>query len=242
MGKCPSGRLVHMTASMLYRVLDNTINDQAGMQKSRGGPVGEPILAPPKTINSPDCYSNRKSPWEIVPMPVYELEGESPTLPGEGRYWVAPNAAVIGKVTLDEDVSIWFGAVLRGDNEPIRLGRGTNIQEHVMIHTDPHFPCTVGPDCTIGHRAILHGCTLGTNCLVGMGAIVLNGAKIGDNCLIGAGALVSEGREIPDNSLVLGMPGKIVREVTEDQIAMIKRAGASYAARWKRYASELKEL
>jgi carbonic anhydrase/acetyltransferase-like protein (isoleucine patch superfamily) len=175
-------------------------------------------------------------------MSVYAFEGVSPTLPDEGRYWVAPSAAVIGKVTLDEDVSIWFGAVLRGDNEPIRLGARTNIQEHVMIHTDPKFPCTVGPDCTVGHRAILHGCTLGANTLIGMGAIVLNGARVGDNCLIGAGALVSEGREIPDNSLVLGMPGKVVRQVTEDQIAMIKRGVASYAAKWKRFAAGLKEI
>jgi carbonic anhydrase/acetyltransferase-like protein (isoleucine patch superfamily) len=175
-------------------------------------------------------------------MAVYAFEGVSPTLPGEGQYWVAPSAAVIGKVTLEEDCSIWFGAVLRGDNEPIKLGARTNIQEHVMIHTDPKFPCTVGPDCTVGHRAILHGCTLGAGVLIGMGAIVLNGAKVGDNCLIGAGTLVAEGREIPNNSLVLGMPGKVVREVTEDQIAMIKRGVASYAAKWKRFAADLKEL
>jgi carbonic anhydrase/acetyltransferase-like protein (isoleucine patch superfamily) len=175
-------------------------------------------------------------------MTIYALEGVSPILPGEGRYWVAPSAAVIGKVTLEEDVSIWFGAVLRGDNEPITLGAGTNIQDHCMIHTDPRFPCTVGPGCTVGHRAILHGCTLGANTLVGMGAIVLNGAKVGDNCLIGAGALVSEGREIPDNSLVLGMPGKVVREVSADQIEMIKRGVASYAAKWKRFASGLQEI
>lgn len=174
-------------------------------------------------------------------MTVYALDGVSPTLPGEGRYWIAPNAAVIGKVTLEEDVSIWFGAVLRGDNEMITLGARTNIQEHVMIHTDPEFPCTVGPGCTVGHRAIVHGCTLGANTLVGMGAIVLNGARVGDNCLIGAGALVSEGREIPDNSLVLGMPGKVVREVSAEQIAMIKRGVESYAARWKRFATGLKE-
>lgn len=175
-------------------------------------------------------------------MTVYALEDLEPTLPAEGRYWIAPSAAVIGMVTLGEDVSIWFGAVLRGDNEPIVLGARTNIQEHVVIHTDPSFPCTVGPDCTVGHRAILHGCTLGANTLVGMGAIVLNGAKVGDNCLIGAGALVAEGREIPDNSLVLGMPGKVVREVNEEQIAIAKRAGASYVARSKRFATGLREL
>jgi carbonic anhydrase/acetyltransferase-like protein (isoleucine patch superfamily) len=175
-------------------------------------------------------------------MTVYALEGVNPTFPDEGRYWVAPNAALIGKVILEEDVSIWFGAVLRGDNEPISLGARTNIQDHVMIHTDPRFPCTVGPGCTVGHRAILHGCTLGTSTLVGMGAIVLNGAKVGNNCLIGAGALVSEGREIPDNSLVLGMPGKVVREVTAEQIEMIKHGVASYAAKWKRFAAGLTEI
>jgi carbonic anhydrase/acetyltransferase-like protein (isoleucine patch superfamily) len=179
---------------------------------------------------------------ETVTMTLYALEGVSPTLPASGQYWVAPNAAVIGKVTLGEDVSIWFGAVLRGDNEPIILGDRTNVQEHVMIHTDPRYPCTVGPDCTIGHRAILHGCTLDASTLVGMGAIVLNGARVGRNCLIGAGALVSEGKEIPDNSMVLGMPGKVVRDVTEDQIAIIKRGVASYAARWKRFKDGLSEL
>jgi len=175
-------------------------------------------------------------------MTVYALEGVSPSLPASGQYWVAPNATVIGNVILGEDVSIWFGAVLRGDNEPIILGDRTNIQEHVMIHTDPTFPCTVGPACTVGHRAIQHGCTLGSGTLVGMGAIVLNGAKVGENCLIGAGALVSEGKEIPDNSLVLGMPGKIVREVTEAQIATTKRAVAGYAARWKRFKDGLTEV
>jgi len=175
-------------------------------------------------------------------MTVYALDGVNPTVPQEGHYWVAPSAAVIGKVTLGEDVSIWFGAVLRGDNERIALGDRTNIQEHVMIHTDPQFPCTVGSNCTIGHRAILHGCTLGSNTLVGMGAIVLNGARVGNNCLIGAGALVPEGREIPDNSLVMGMPGKIVREVNEEQIEMIRRGVESYAAKWKRFASGLTEV
>jgi carbonic anhydrase/acetyltransferase-like protein (isoleucine patch superfamily) len=173
-------------------------------------------------------------------MTVYAYDGVSPTLPGEGLYWVAPTADVMGKVTLGEDVSVWFGAVLRGDNEPIVIGSRSNIQEHVMIHTDPKYPCTVGPNCTVGHRAILHGCTLGANTLIGMGAIVLNGAKIGDNCLIGAGALVAEGKEIPDNSLVLGMPGKVVRPVTEDQIAMIKHGVDSYANKWKRFAASLR--
>jgi len=174
-------------------------------------------------------------------MTVYALEGVSPTLPASGQYWVAPNAAVIGKVTLGEDVSIWFGAVLRGDNEPIVLGDRTNIQEHVMIHTDPNFPCTVGPDCTVGHRAILHGCTLGANTLIGMGAIVLNGAKVGDNCLIGAGALVSEGKEIPDGVLVVGSPGRIVRELTKEQQEGLLAIARGYVERGKRYRRDLRE-
>ena len=130
-------------------------------------------------------------------MTVYAYDGVSPTLPGEGRYWVAPTADVMGKVTLGEDVSIWFGAVLRGDNEPIVIG---SRQQHPGTCDDPYrpgYPCTVGPNCTVGHRAILHGCTLGANTLIGMGAIVLNGAKIGDNCLIGAGALVAGGQGDP---------------------------------------------
>ena len=175
-------------------------------------------------------------------MPVYSLEGVSPTLPEEGTYWIAPTAVVIGKVILEKDVSVWFEAVLRGDNEPITIGAGTNIQEHVMVHTDPKYPCTVGPGCTIGHRAIIHGCEIGANSLIGMGAIVLNGAKIGENCLIGAGAVVSEGREIPDNSLVLGIPAKVVKEVTEEQIAMIRRGVASYSEKWKRNVDGLKQI
>lgn len=175
-------------------------------------------------------------------MPIYSLDDVRPTLPEEGRYWIAPSAVVIGKVILEEDVSIWFEAVLRGDNEPITIGAGSNVQEHVMVHTDPKFPCTVGPGCTIGHRAIIHGCTIGANSLVGMGAIILNGAGIGENCLIGAGAVVSEGREIPDHSLVLGVPAKVVKEVTGDQIAMIRRGVASYSAKWKANVAGLKQI
>jgi len=174
-------------------------------------------------------------------MPAYALDGVTPSLPGEGAYWIAPTASIIGKVTLGRDVGIWFGAVLRGDNEPIVIGEATNIQEHVMMHTDPAFRLTVGFGCTIGHRAILHGCTLGDNVLIGMGATVLNGAKIGDNCLIGAGALVPEGREIPPGSLVLGMPGKVVRPLTADEIGRNRISAAHYVANWKRFAKGLKE-
>jgi len=174
-------------------------------------------------------------------MPAYALDGVIPTLPGEGAYWIAPTGSVIGKVTLGKDVGIWFGAVLRGDNEPIVIGEATNIQEHVMMHTDPGAGLSVGAGCTVGHRAILHGCTIGDNVLVGMGAIVLNRARIGDNCLIGAGALIPEGREIPAGSLVLGVPGKAVRQLTADEIGRNRISAAHYVANWKRFAKGLTE-
>jgi carbonic anhydrase/acetyltransferase-like protein (isoleucine patch superfamily) len=175
-------------------------------------------------------------------MPTYALDGVAPSLPGEGRYWIAPTASVIGNVTLGTDVGIWFGTVLRGDNEPLVIGDGSNVQEHVVMHTDPGFRLTVGTGCTIGHRAILHGCTLGDNVLVGMGAIVLNGARIGNDCLIGAGALVPEGREIAPGSLVLGMPGKAVRPLTKDEIGRNRISAAHYVANWKRFAKGLQPL
>lgn len=172
-------------------------------------------------------------------MPLYALEGIAPTVPPAGSWWMAPDATVIGKVTLQEGVGIWFGAVLRGDNERIALGRDTNIQEHSMLHTDPGFPLTIGDGCTIGHRAILHGCTIGDNSLVGMGATILNGARIGTNCLIGANALVTENKVIPDNSLVMGAPAKVVRDLDEAAIARLKVSAANYVRNWKRYAERL---
>ena len=174
-------------------------------------------------------------------MPVYSLDGVAPELPPGGACWIAPNATLIGKVRLGEGVGIWFDAVLRGDNEPIVVGPDTNIQEHCLLHTDMGFPLTVGRGCTIGHRAILHGCVVGDNCLVGMGATLLNGARIGNDCLIGAGALVPEGREIPPGSLVLGMPGKVVRPLTADEIARHKWSAAHYVAQWQRYAKGLSQ-
>ena len=169
-------------------------------------------------------------------MPHHTLEGVSPELPGDGLYWIAPTATVIGRVTLGEGVGIWFGAVLRGDNERITVGRDTNVQEHCVFHTDMGFPLTIGAGCTIGHRAILHGCTIGSNVLIGMGAIVLNGAKIGDNSLVGAGALVPEGREIPPGSLVLGMPAKAVRPLSPDEIERNRGAAHHYVLNWRRFA------
>jgi len=172
-------------------------------------------------------------------MPVYTLGGVAPVLPEAGRFWIAPDASVIGKVTLAAGVGIWFGAVLRGDNEPLVIGEDSNIQEHGMLHTDPGFPVTIGRGCTIGHRAIIHGCTIGDNVLIGMGAIILNGARIGENSLVGAGALVPEGREIPPGSLVIGMPGKVARVLTEEEIARNRRSAANYVANWQRFARDL---
>lgn len=175
-------------------------------------------------------------------MPLYELDGHAPQTPASGRYWVAPGAHVIGKVVLGEDAGIWFGAVLRGDNEIISVGASTNIQENTMVHTDPGFPATIGSGCTIGHGTIIHGCTIGDNSLVGMGATILNGAKIGRNCLIGANALVTEGKEFPDNSLIVGAPAKAIRTLDDESIEKLKRSAANYAANWKRFSKGLKAI
>ncbi|TWF54216.1 gamma carbonic anhydrase family protein [Neorhizobium alkalisoli] len=175
-------------------------------------------------------------------MPLYALGDFKPTLPAADRFWVAPDANVIGKVVLGEDVGIWFGATLRGDNEPITIGDRTNIQEGVMIHTDPRFPVTIGIDCTIGHHAIVHGCEIGDNSLIGMGATILNGAKIGKNCLVGANALVTEGKEFPDNSLIVGSPAKAIRTLDDEAVARLKDSALRYIENWKRFSRDLKPL
>ena len=172
-------------------------------------------------------------------MPVFALDSAMPELPPKGDWWLAPDATVIGRVKLAPGVGIWFGAVLRGDNERIAVGRDSNLQEHVMVHTDPGFAATIGAGCTIGHRAIVHGATLGDNVLVGMGAIVLNGARVGNDCLIGAGALVPEGREIPPGSLVVGVPGKVIRPLTPEEIERNRRSARHYAENWRRYVAGL---
>ena len=169
---------------------------------------------------------------------IYALDGIAPQIAADA--WVAPDANLIGKVVLEPESSVWFGATLRGDNEEIRLGRGSNIQENCVLHTDMGYPLVIGADCTIGHKAMLHGCTIGEGSLIGMGATVLNGAKIGRFCLIGAGALITEGKEIPDFSLVMGAPGKVVRELSEQQVQMITGSAHHYAENWKRYARDLK--
>jgi carbonic anhydrase/acetyltransferase-like protein (isoleucine patch superfamily) len=175
-------------------------------------------------------------------MPIYALDRIAPELPPAGEWWLAPDASVIGRVKIASGVGIWFGAVLRGDGEAIFVGRDSNLQEHVMVHTDPGFPALIGAGCTIGHRAIVHGATIGDNVLVGMGAIVLNGARVGDNCLIGAGALVPEGREIPPGSLVVGVPGKVIRPLTPDEIERNRKSAVHYAGNWRRFAAGLSAL
>lgn len=155
------------------------------------------------------------------------------------NYWIAPNAAVIGNVILKKDASIWFGATVRGDNDVITIGEGTQIQDGSVLHADPEFPLTIGDHCTVGHMAMLHGCTIGDGTMIGIGAVVLNGAKIGRNCIIGGKALIGEGKEIPDNSLVMGIPGKIVKEVTDAQKEMLAFIPPHYVERWKRYKTDM---
>ncbi len=175
-------------------------------------------------------------------MPLYSLDGKSPMTAGQGAWWLAPDAHVIGDCTLGEDVGIWFGAVLRGDNEPIRIGARSNIQEHAMLHTDPGFPLTVGEDCTIGHRAILHGCTIGDGVLIGMGATILNGAVIPDGCLVGANALVTEGKVFEPASLIVGAPAKSIRTLDDAARQKLLQSAANYVANWKRFSAGLKVI
>ncbi len=175
-------------------------------------------------------------------MPIYALNENTPDLPQPGDFWIAPDANVIGRVRLARNVGIWFGAVLRGDNELIDIGEGTNVQEHAMLHTDMGYPMMIGAGCTIGHRAILHGCTIGANTLIGMGAIILNGAVIGENCLVGAGALITEGKHFGDNSLIVGSPAKAIRTLDAEAAARLKLSSAGYVANWQRFAKGLKRL
>lgn len=175
-------------------------------------------------------------------MPIYALDGRAPRLPAPGRYWIAPSAEVIGDVQIGDDVSLWFGCVLRGDNEPLAIGARSNIQEHALLHADPGFPLSIGEGVTIGHRAIVHGCQIGDNTLVGMGAVILNGACIGRNCLIGAGALVGEGKEIPDNSLVVGMPGKVLRNLDDAAIATLRASANNYVGNSSRFRDSLTQI
>ncbi|MGH6861937.1 MAG: gamma carbonic anhydrase family protein [Phyllobacterium sp.] len=168
-------------------------------------------------------------------MPIFTLDGHAPQFERRESNWIAPDATLIGKIFLGENAGIWFGAVLRGDNEPIHVGRDTNVQEHSIMHTDIGYPLTIGDGCTIGHRALLHGCTIGENTLIGMGAIVLNGARIGKNSLVGAGALVTEGKEFPDNCLIVGSPAKVVRTLDDAAVEKLRGSAAHYVDNARRF-------
>lgn len=175
-------------------------------------------------------------------MTLYTFGDQSPTLPPDGEYWVAPTAVVLGDVVLGRNASVWFGAVLRGDTDRLTVGENSNIQDLSVLHADAGVPLTIGRDVTVGHKAMLHGCTIGDNSLIGIGAVILNGARIGRNCLIGANALIPEGKEIPDGSLVMGQPGKVIRELNEGQIAALTASAEHYVQNWKRFAAELRQL
>lgn len=164
---------------------------------------------------------------------IYALDGIRPDI--HPTAWVAPDANLIGKVAVEAEASVWYGCTLRGDNEEIRVGAGSNVQENSVLHTDIGYPLIIGVNCTIGHRATLHGCFIGDGSLIGMGAILLNGARIGKGCLIGAGALITEGKEIPDGSLVMGSPGKVIRQLDAEAIARLLKSAASYRANARRF-------
>lgn len=175
-------------------------------------------------------------------MPLYALDVKSPKLADTTSIFIAPDAHVIGDCRLSADVSIWFGAVLRGDNEPIIIGKRSNIQEGAVLHTDPGFPLEIGEECTIGHRAILHGCVIGAGSLIGMGSTILNGARIGRGCLVGANSLVTEGKEFPDYSLIVGSPAKAIRTLDEDAVAKLRQSADNYVRNGKRFAAHLTRI
>lgn len=175
-------------------------------------------------------------------MPVFSLFGESPDMAPPGHCYIADTAIVIGRVRIKSGASVWFGTVLRGDNEWIEIGERTNIQDNCTLHTDPGFPLTVGKGCTVGHNAILHGCLIGNNTLIGMGAIVMNGAQVGSNCIVGAGALVGEKAVVPDNALVIGSPARKIRDNNDATVKLIEYSAEVYFKRWQTYASTFKRV
>jgi carbonic anhydrase/acetyltransferase-like protein (isoleucine patch superfamily) len=175
-------------------------------------------------------------------MAIYELDGQGPDLPQDGSYYIADTAVVIGKVRLLRGASVWFGAVLRGDNEWIEVGEGSNIQDNSTCHTDPGFPLVIGKNVTVGHNVILHGCTLEDDSLVGMGAIVMNGAKIGRGAVVGAGSVITEGKQFPDYSLIIGSPARVIRTLTPEQATAMGRAAKSYQIRGPQFKKGLKKI
>ncbi|MGC2086680.1 MAG: gamma carbonic anhydrase family protein [Bradyrhizobium sp.] len=175
-------------------------------------------------------------------MAIYELDGQAPELPSDGNYFIADNATVIGRVRLASAVTIWFGAVLRGDNDLIEIGEGSNIQDNATCHIDPGFPLRIGKNCTIGHNAIVHGCTIEDDALIGMGSIVMNGARIGRGSVVGAGAVVTEGKEFPPHSLIVGAPARVVRTLEPAQVERMGGAARSYIAKGPHYKNGLKKI
>ena len=173
-------------------------------------------------------------------MAIYALDGALPKIAESA--WVADSAQVMGDVVLAEDASIWFGVVIRGDTETIRIGRGSNIQDLSVLHADHGMPLTVGEDVTVGHQVMLHGCTVGDGSLIGIGAVVLNGAKIGKGCLVGAGSLVTEGKEFPDGSMILGSPAKVVRQLTPEQLEGLRQSAKHYVDNARRFRTGLKKI
>lgn len=171
---------------------------------------------------------------------IYALDGHSPRIDPDS--WIAPDANLIGRIVIGAGASVWFGATLRGDNEEIEVGPGSNVQEACVLHTDMGYPLVIGANCTIGHKAMLHGCSIGEGSLIGMGATVLNGARIGRGCLIGAGALITEGKDIPDGSLVMGAPGKVVRTLDAEARARLLKSAAGYQANMRRFRAGLRAV
>lgn len=172
-------------------------------------------------------------------MPLYTLEGQSPQLPDDNAYWVAPNATLIGRVRLLKNASVWFGAVLRADNDWIIIGENSNVQDNSVIHTDPGLPTVIGSNVTVGHKVILHSTTVGDNSLIGMGSTLLNRSKIGKNCIVGANSLIAEGKEIPDNSLVLGSPARVIKQLGDAQLAMLKMSADVYVKNYQRFRDSM---
>jgi carbonic anhydrase/acetyltransferase-like protein (isoleucine patch superfamily) len=175
-------------------------------------------------------------------MAIYELDGQGPDLPASGNYFIADTATVIGKVRLKENASVWFGAVLRGDNEWIEIGEGSNVQDNSTCHTDPGFPLTIGTNCTVGHNVILHGCTIEDGALVGMGSIVMNGAIIRRGSIVGAGSVITEGKEFPEHSLIIGAPARVVRTLSPEQVTAMGGAARSYMRNGPRFKNGLKKI
>jgi carbonic anhydrase/acetyltransferase-like protein (isoleucine patch superfamily) len=175
-------------------------------------------------------------------MALYELDGQGPELPSDGNYFIADSAEVIGKIRLLKNASVWFGAVLRGDNEWIEIGENSNVQDNATCHTDKGFPLTIGTNCTIGHNVILHGCTIEDGALIGMGSIVMNGAHIRKGSVVGANSVITEGKEFPENSLIIGVPARVVRTLSPEQSAAMSGASRFYVANGARFKSGLKKI